>query len=129
MKTYRAAVIGLSGIGAAPFLAAPDAVLGTVMPHSHVAAYATIPQTTVVAVCDLVPALLDQVRATWRSIIPDLRTYTDYRALLDREQVDILSVATPDHRHAQIVVDAAEAGVKGVFCESRLRRRLPMPIG
>ncbi|MGI8916391.1 MAG: hypothetical protein ACR2JY_21895 [Chloroflexota bacterium] len=38
----------------------------------------------------MVPALLDQVRATWQSIVPDLRTYTDYRELPDREQVDMV---------------------------------------
>ena len=40
MSTYRAAVIGLSEIGAAARQPAPDPVLGEAMPHSHVAAYA-----------------------------------------------------------------------------------------
>ena len=31
--------------------------------------------------------------------------------------VDIVTVATSDHRHAELVVDAANAGVKGIFCE------------
>jgi hypothetical protein len=37
--------------------------------------------------------------------------------MLSRERIDLLSVATPDDRHAQIVVDAAESGVKGMLCE------------
>lgn len=124
MDTYRAAVIGLSGIGAAPPEAAPDPALGDAMPHSHLAAYATLPRTTVVAVCDLQRPLLDGVRAAWQPTFPDLHTYSDYRELLAREQVDIVSVVTPDHRHAQIVIDAVAAGVKGIFCEKPIATTL-----
>src|SRR5581483_9383588 len=104
--------------------AAPAPALGQVMPHSHVAAYAAVPRTSVVAVCDLVPALLDRVREAWQPTFPELRTYTDYRELLARERVDLLSVVTPDHRHAQIVVDAAAADVKGIFCEKPIATTL-----
>ncbi len=124
METYRAAVIGLTGIGASPLHPAPDPALGVVMPHSHVAAYATIPRVSVVAICDLVPALLDRVRETWRPTLPELRAYTDYRELLAQEHVDLLSVVTSDNRHAQIVVDAAAAGVKGIFCEKPIATTL-----
>jgi hypothetical protein len=58
MVNYRAAVIGLTGIGASPLRPAPDPALGFVMPHSHVAAHVTIPQTTVVAICDLAKRVL-----------------------------------------------------------------------
>jgi predicted dehydrogenase len=124
MATYRAAVIGLSGIGAAPTPAAHDPVLGDVMPHSHVAAYAAIPSTTVVAICDLLPAVVERTRATWAATFPELRGYTDYREMLAREQVDLLSVVTPDHRHAHIVVDGVAAGVKGIFCEKPIATTL-----
>ena len=40
MPRYRAAIIGLTGIAASPAPAAPDPVLGTVVPHSHAASYA-----------------------------------------------------------------------------------------
>jgi predicted dehydrogenase len=117
MTTYRTAVVGLTGIGMSPAPAAADPVLGRQVPHSHVSAYALEPRTTVVAVCDLVPALLDRFREQWGQTFPEARTYTDYREMLAKEQIDLLSVVTSDHRHAQIVVDAAEAGVKGIFCE------------
>ena len=124
MTTYRAAVIGLTAIGAAPRQPAPDLVLGEVMPHSHVAAYATLPRTELVAVCDLVPALIEQTKRDWASDLPELHGYTDYRELLARERIDLLSIVTPDHRHAQIVVDAVEAGVKGIFCEKPIATTL-----
>ena len=40
--------------------------------------------------------------------------------MLAREDLDILVVATSEHRHADITVDGARAGVKAVFCEKPL---------
>ena len=122
--TYRAAIVGLTGIGASGPARAPDPVLGYAMPHSHAHAYARDPRTTVVAVCDLVPALLDKFRDTWGATFPEGRGYTDYREMLAKERVDLLSVVTSDNRHAQIVVDAVAAGVKGIFCEKPIATTL-----
>ncbi|HUX88008.1 MAG TPA: Gfo/Idh/MocA family oxidoreductase [Chloroflexota bacterium] len=124
MVNYRAAIVGLSGIAADPSPIGPDPVLGELMPHSHVAAYAHIPNTTVVAVCDLVPSLIEQFREQWGRVFPESHAYTDYREMLANEQIDLLSVVTPDHRHAQIVVDGLEAGVKGIFCEKPIATTL-----
>ena len=40
------------------------------------------------------------------------------------EDLDIVSVVTSDHLHAQIVVDAAEVGVKGILCEKPIATTL-----
>lgn len=118
MKTYNAAVVGLSGIGTGkPTKTQPYPLLGTEWPHSHVAAYVAYPQTQVVAVCDLNPAMVQQFDATWGEAIPPVTTYLDSREMLEKEQIDVLSVVTSDHRHAQIVIDAAECGVKAILCE------------
>lgn len=124
MIPYRVAIVGLSGIGISPPAAAPDPVLGTMVPTSHAGAYAAQPDTEVVAVCDLMPERLEEFRATWAWKFPQARLYTDYRELLAEQDIDVLSVATPDDRHAQIVVDGVEAGVRGVFCEKPIATTL-----
>jgi predicted dehydrogenase len=124
VATYRAAIVGLTGIGAEPRRAADLPALGEVMPHSHAAAYAAVPSTEVVAVCDLAPARLEQFGQHWGATFPAARGYADYRQMLAEQRIDLLSVVTPDDRHAQIVVDAVEAGVRGIFCEKPIATTL-----
>jgi myo-inositol 2-dehydrogenase/D-chiro-inositol 1-dehydrogenase len=45
--------------------------------------------------------------------------YADYRKVLERKDVDVITCGTPDHWHVKILVDAVKAG-KDVYCEKPL---------
>ena len=82
MTLLRTGIIGLSEvISAARAEPAPHAVLGTRMPYTHASAYAVSPTTQLVAVCDIIPALVDRFRERWGARWPALKTYADYRAM------------------------------------------------
>ncbi len=69
----------------------------------------------VVALCDVHGVAFKR----WREQYPDAAEYGDYRKMLDRDDIDAVIIATPDHWHALQTIDACEAG-KDVFVEKPL---------
>ena len=70
----------------------------------------------VVALCDAYDEYANKANAMTGAkakIIPD------YRKLLDAKDIDAVLIATPDHWHAQMAIDACEKG-KSVYCEKPL---------
>src|SRR5439155_17455148 len=47
----------------------------------------------------------------------------DYRRVLDLKEVDVVCIAAPDHWHAKMSIDAANAG-KDVYCEKPMTRTI-----
>ena len=121
---YRAGIIGLGGIAVNRGPRATHPALGKKHGWTHAAAHDLVFGTELVAICDLQPALIEQFRSKWGDAWPHLHTYTDYRRMLERERLDLVSVATSDHLYADMVVAAAEAGVRGIFCEKPIATSL-----
>lgn len=81
----------------------------------HYDAYATIPQAEVVAVAS---RHLERAQAfASERGIPD--AYDDYRRLLERTDIDMIDVCTPNYVHKDICIEAAQAG-KHIVCEKPL---------
>jgi predicted dehydrogenase len=77
--------------------------------------------TQMVAVCDVVESKCNAMKALLDETYGnrDCQTYSDFRALLARDDIDVVCIGTPDHWHVPIAVAAAKAG-KDIFCEKPL---------
>ncbi|CAN5126999.1 hypothetical protein BH11BAC5_BH11BAC5_41920 [soil metagenome] len=71
------------------------------------------PNVKLVAVCDLYKGRLKDATTKWGT---DLFLTQHYKEILSRKDVDAVIIATPDHWHQQISIDAMRAG-KHVYCE------------
>ena len=96
METIQIALIGAGGMG---------------MGDTRYAV--SLAGVKLVAVCDVYDGRLARAKELWGR---DLFTSRDYREVLARKDVDAVIVATPDHWHQRITVDALNAG-KDVYCE------------
>ena len=91
------------------------------MGGAHLGWFAEFPDVETVALCDVDEIHLANAQkrlATVNSLAnPD--TYTDFRHIMDRKDIDVVTCATPDHWHALIALMAFESG-KDVYGEKPL---------
>ncbi len=123
-KTYRTVLVGLTGIGARRPVDPEGIPLYGPMPPSHASAYHQHPQTELVGVCDLRPEALDTFQTDWQDVWPEAGVYTDFGEMLREQTPDIVSIATSDHAHAELCVQAAESGVRAILCEKPIATTL-----
>lgn len=98
-ETLTRAVIGVGGIG-----------------RSHITHLNT--QAKLLAVCDVDDRhLQDGLRLGG----PEVKGYRDFREVLERDDIDIVHIATPPHWHGLVSVAAAAAG-KDIWCEKPMTR-------
>jgi predicted dehydrogenase len=86
---FNVAVIGAGGIG-----------------QDHLASFRLHPAAKVIALAEVSPERGRQ--AADKFDIPEL--VTDYRKLLGREDIDVVSIALPNYLHASVAIDALRAG-------------------
>jgi len=102
--TYRAGIIGCGGIA-----------------RAHLMGYQGVPATDVVAAADI----SEEARDRFKEQVPGATMYADYHDMLADASLDIVSVCTWPALHGEMVVAAAEAGVKGIVCEKPFDLTLP----
>jgi predicted dehydrogenase len=95
-ETIRLGLIGAGGMGVAD--------TETALQHENV---------ELIAVCDLYEGRLGDAKKRWGS---NISLTTEYKEILQRNDIDAVIIATPDHWHKQISIDALKAG-KHVYCE------------
>lgn len=94
-KTYRVGIIGTGGIA-----------------RAHTGGYNACEHTEIVAVADISEEQLSKYKDEFK--VTNL--YTDYMEMLQKENLDMVSVCTWHRTHRDIVVNAAPH-VKGIICE------------
>ncbi len=100
----RIAHIGLGGMG-----------------NQHLKWFAALPDVEIAALCDVDQDHLQSTLKTLQGLVPgsQAKGYEDFRHILDRKDIDAITIATPDHWHAQIATLAFQAG-KDVYGEKPL---------
>jgi predicted dehydrogenase len=102
MADHRAAIIGCGR-----------------MSRGHARAYKEL-GIPIVAGADIVQEALDRACEDYGAE----QAFTDYRELLDEVQPELVSIVTAEGLHCEMVVAAAEAGVKGIVCEKPMAMNL-----
>jgi predicted dehydrogenase len=78
-----------------------------------------VPGVNLVAICDIDQNVITKRAGELPKMGIDqakVKTYGDYRQVLDRKDIDAIIIGTPDHWHALIMMNACEAG-KDVYVE------------
>jgi len=95
MMKVRVGVIGVGGMG-----------------RAHLKSYLALPNVEVTAVCDVDEEAAEKVAV--ENLIPNV--FTDYEEMLSINNLDAVSICTPNHLHATISIAALEND-KHVLCE------------
>lgn len=117
-KTFRAGIVGCGRI-ASDFADDPK-MRGDIFTHAE--AYSTCKDTILVAVCDKDPEQLARCGERWMVS----SCYLDLQEMVRIESLDIISVATPDSTHYQVIKNILSIpnSSKVILCEKPLATSL-----
>jgi len=117
---YRVGIIGCGSVADKIEDAARGAPGYLLFPASHASIYERHPRTTLVAAADTNPDRL----AAFGKRHGITALYNDHREMMDRESLDIVSIATNTSSHREVTLDVARHSVKGIFLEKPVAHAL-----
>lgn len=85
------------------------AVIGLGIGRIHVEGYALSPHADLVALCDSDPKRLQEFGLQYT--VPAEGLFSDYKTLFAEANLDLVSIVLPNSLHAQVAIDALEAGI------------------
>ena len=94
-------------------------VVGLGIGSLHIQGYQRLPQAEVIAVCDIHEQRAQQVAQEYGVT----HVFTDYQQMLEKVELDAVSVCTPNALHAPVAIAAMEAGCH-ILCEKPLAHQL-----
>ena len=98
-EDVRFAVIGFGGRG-----------------RDHIGGLTKVKGTRIAGLCDVDDAVLNREKESWSKKGVTVEGYKDIRKLLESKEIDVVSIATPNHWHALGALWAVQAG-KDVYVE------------
>ncbi len=84
---------------------------GNIARRRHLPEYAMNEHAEIIAVCDIVEHLVNETAQKYGA-----KAYMDHEELVNSDEIDAVSVCTPNYLHAPVTVAALQAG-KHVLCE------------
>jgi predicted dehydrogenase len=105
---YKTAVVGCGRIGSLFDFDKKNKII-----RSHCGAYTNLQNTILTTICDIDLKKAKKAKEQWNID----SYYSDHIEMLDKEDIDILSICTHPDSHEKIVNDAVNSGVKAIFCE------------
>ncbi len=77
--------------------------------HAHMSSYLKMEDAQVVALCDIIPGKAESFAKEFE--LCDVKFYTNHKEMLQKEQLDAVSICTYNVTHCECTVDALKAGV------------------
>jgi len=118
--TYRAGIIGCGRIASTIEDDVRKAPGFGLFPYTHAGVYQRHPRTELVAAADINESALSAFGERWGVTA----LYTDYREMLEREQLHIVSIAALSRLHHEMTMEVAKHPVKGIFLEKPVAHTL-----
>lgn len=94
-------------------------IIGTGMGRLHMEGYSNDPRVEVFAICDINRKEAEESAKKYKARY----VFTDYEKMFDMEEIDFVSIATPNYLHAPMSIAAFKKG-KDVLCEKPMATSL-----